>query len=760
MRRQWRSVIAVALIAGLGGGFTLTAAAGARRASTAWDRLRAETLAPDLMVQARPGTDPALLDAMRRQAGVTGAGNFVYTPVAPEPTVPGENAGSFVALDDDFGTRVYRPLIESGRRADPRRADEVTVNRDLAKLGHFSPGQRVHLRSGYDSDHLTDLGFVTIVGIHKGLFDVGANAGNASMLLNRRFLDAHRDQMQIGPEPGGLIRLRDGYAGVARAQRQVHKVWGDAAFVLTAQGDETVVVDAVNVQVIALGLLAVAAGLATSVTAGQALGRLLSSLHTDAGVLRALGVRRRDLVAVGAAVATVVAVIAAAGTLTSAVLASPLMPTGLARKIEPDPGVRVDGAAFVVGALLLLMFLVGTGALFAWRGARRDGLTRRTVTRPLPPLSPAGALGAHWMAAATPAPAAASARSALAAAAVGTAGVVAVLTFAASLTHFLHTDRLYGWEFQGSYVAEPGDAEPFDAAVDKLAAERAITALARGEIVRLGVGGLQIETWAMQPIKGVVGPTLLTGRAPVGANEIVLGTDVLSHLHLAVGDSVAVKGGEAKGRFKVVGTAVFPEVGNASDLSTAALVTRDAWLHLGGEPSLDLAIVRGNDAATVEKLMQRYRPETAEFVGPFQPARVKNIKQVGSIPWLLALFFSLLALAAVVHALFLSVRHRQRDMAVLRSLGMLRRQLRRAVAAQAVATIAVGAAVGVPLGIAVGRLAWSAIADGLGVLNRPVVQAFAVLGAVAVGLVAAVLVAQLPATRATRTKPATLLRTE
>jgi hypothetical protein len=264
----------------------------------------------------------------------------------------------------------------------------------------------------------------------------------------------------------------------------------------------------------------------------------------------------------------------------------------------------------------------------------------------------------------------------------------------------------------------------------------------------------------MQPVKGVVGPTLLTGRNPVGPDEIVLGTDVLRSVQRKLGDSVAVTGSDATRRFKIVGTAVFPEAGNASDLSTAAFTTRDGWHRVGGEPSLDLVIARGRDAATVEELMRRYNPDGVEFVGPFQPARVKNIKEVGDIPWLLAVFFSFLALAAIVHALFLSVRHRQRDMAVLRSLGMCRRELRRAVAAQAAATVAIGAAIGVPLGIAVGRLAWGAIAGGLGVLNRPVVQALGIAAVVAVGLIGAVAVAQVPAVRGTRVKPAALLRTE
>src|SRR5207248_7280293 len=95
----------------------------------------------------------------------------------------------------------------------------------------------------------------------------------------------------------------------------------------------------------------------------------------------------------------------------------------------------------------------------------------------------------------------------------------------------------------------------------------------------------------------------------------------------------------------------------------------------------------GPDEARVGKLLKQNSPDGYETILPFQPPRVKNVKQVGGAPWLLATFFSIVALAAVAHALFLSVRHRRRDMAVLRSLGMVRRQLRRAVTAQAATTV-------------------------------------------------------------------------
>src|SRR5207245_2051763 len=105
-------------------------------------------------------------------------------------------------------------------------------------------------------------------------------------------------------------------------------------------------------------------------------------------------------------------------------------------------------------------------------------------------------------------------------------------------------------------------------------------------------------------------------------------------------------------------------------------------------------------------------------IAPFKPVRLKNLERVGAMPWLLAAFLALLGLAAVMHALVMSVRHRRREIATLRSLGMLPRQVRAAVAAQATITVLAGAMIAFPLGLAAGRLAWGIIANGLGVVDQ------------------------------------------
>ena len=69
----------------------------------------------------------------------------------------------------------------------------------------------------------------------------------------------------------------------------------------------------------------------------------------------------------------------------------------------------------------------------------------------------------------------------------------------------------------------------------------------------------------------------------------------------------------------------------------------------------------------------------------------------------LALFFALVAVATVAHALVTTVRRRKHDLAVLRSMGLTRRDSRLAIVWQSTLLAIVGIVIGVPLGIVVGR---------------------------------------------------------
>jgi ABC-type lipoprotein release transport system permease subunit len=121
---------------------------------------------------------------------------------------------------------------------------------------------------------------------------------------------------------------------------------------------------------------------------------------------------------------------------------------------------------------------------------------------------------------------------------------------------------------------------------------------------------------------------------------------------------------------------------------------------------------------------------------------------------------TLMAGAALAHTLGAVVRRRRRDLAILKTLGFVRRQVWSTVAWQATTMAAVGLTLGVPLGISAGRWAWRLFADGLGIVPEPVLPLPAVALLVPIAFLAANLVAAVPGRAAARTQPALVLRAE
>ena len=80
---------------------------------------------------------------------------------------------------------------------------------------------------------------------------------------------------------------------------------------------------------------------------------------------------RGALTGVSAIRTALVAVIGATIAVGVAFLASPLMPLGLARIAEPDPGLEADWFVFGVGAAVVLVAICALGTLPTRRAARR-----------------------------------------------------------------------------------------------------------------------------------------------------------------------------------------------------------------------------------------------------------------------------------------------------------------------------------------------------------------------------------------------------
>jgi hypothetical protein len=145
---------------------------------------------------------------------------------------------------------------------------------------------------------------------------------------------------------------------------------------------------------------------------------------------------------------------------------------------------------------------------------------------------------------------------------------------------------------------------------------------------------------------------------------------------------------------------------------------------------------------------------------PNVPDELIRVRDVGDLPTLLGAFLAFLGLAAVAHTLFVSVRRRGRDLAILRALGFRRGQVRSAVAWEATALARVGLLIGIPAGVLIGRLAWTTVAANLGVVSTVTMPTAALIALTVVTLAVVALLGVLSSRRATRISPATALTVE
>jgi ABC-type antimicrobial peptide transport system permease subunit len=165
-------------------------------------------------------------------------------------------------------------------------------------------------------------------------------------------------------------------------------------------------------------------------------------------------------------------------------------------------------------------------------------------------------------------------------------------------------------------------------------------------------------------------------------------------------------------------------------------------------------------AAGVDKKRALGSLEEASALTGEKPVDLANFNRVDSMPFVIGGLLGVVAIATLVHTLMTSIRRRRRDLAILKTLGFERRQVWRTVAWQATTIVLVALAIGLPLGVAGGRWAWTIFADELGIVPEPVIPLAAILLVIPAGIIAANLIAALPARLAARTRPALVLRAE
>ena len=375
LRRRWVATVAIALLIGVVGAVVMAAAAGARRSDTAVERFNTFSRSSDLEIDVGTPTD-AQLRAFERDVDADVAVIHAYA-ISPDGR---PNLAIGAPVDGRLGTLVDRPRLIAGRLADPNAPDEITIGEALSAQEHLPLG-------GYlDAASLTPAQFAAIngtgdpsvdarnphgprlhlhvVGITRRPFDLSdRSASGGVVLLTPAFNRKYHDQIGLFT---AVLRMRtaDGAAGRDRALAIARKHFGSSPFfsATDSYAENRGPAAAVNVLTVALWLIAGITALAGLVAIAIVVSREIGQSGADQATLAALGLTRRDRMAVVGPRAGVLAFGGAVVAAVGAVALSPLFPFGIARRADPNAGVHADWLVLGVG-LLVLVVLVGLVAL-------------------------------------------------------------------------------------------------------------------------------------------------------------------------------------------------------------------------------------------------------------------------------------------------------------------------------------------------------------------------------------------------------------
>jgi putative ABC transport system permease protein len=789
LRSRWRAWLALVLLAAAAGGLLVAMAAASRRTATAFERFLAATNAADAYVGwgvafgggsldvDRIARLPQVAASQRRLLlaviARSRSGRSLY-PVGPgslEVQVP----------TDGHPNAIDRPKLLHGRLPDPSRPNEVLADtRSIRYLGlslRDATAMRFISRRALLGDEpwrltvdprkarVGRLVRVRIVGVEAYWH---SDVDSGYLHLTPAFYRAYGGR-RLGSWAGQLqVRLRRGEADLPAFKAAVQRIAGKRGYAIFEPSATLPKVQrSIDLQARALLLLTAFGAAAALLLVGQALFRQALLEAAAHPTLRALGMTRAQLMALGTARAAAIALPAAVLTVLLAFLLSPLAPVGRARELEPDPGfdfnasVLAPSTAAVLAAILVIGVLgtaraVGAGGAAARpRQARRRGAVWSALARAGWP--PPAVAGVRMALQRGPRPTAVPVRATLVAATLAVGIGAAALTFAASLQHLLDTPRLYGqtWDFETG-----GGGPPIDAAtVRRISRDPAFSDVAIGAVEPVEMGGQAVGARAMTDVKGSSAPTVLDGRAPRAPGEVLLGTKTLGALHLGIGDRVSVRSGPRAVRLRIVGRGVLPST-KYSKLSEGAAFSFHDLKRVRPEAAAYGLQARIAPRADRDSALRRLALILDAPSVAVRPTDVGDFGGVEALPLLIIAAFAGAAAAALAHALVTSVRRRRRELAILKTLGFTRAQVFAALAAQATTVAAIGLLIGLPLGVGIGRFAWNVFAEDLGVVPEAVTPIGLTALVVPATIVLANLIAALPARTAARTEPALVLRAE
>lgn len=775
-RSGWRALTGLALVVAVGGGLTMAAWAGARRADSAFDRFLTQVSgqisvsAAGLQTHLGAFDDTwALAPEIAAMHGVTGVRPAAWMAVAME--IDGAPLSFFSpALGPGYGPNPPAGgHVITGRSAIA--ADEVMLNEVAARetgkgvgnmivLRSYAPDQvDAFLGSAAEEDHGPTVE-VRIVGIYRSPEDISDNP-EPMALLSTQFYDRYADQIahcQCSAWIGAAS------ADVARVSASVEEVVSGTGLVVERLDDELRprVERAVGLQVGALQIAAAVTALATALVIVQVLSRYVANRGV-ASALMAIGSTRPQIVRGWITVLMPAALVGAAGAVAVATLASPLFPRGIAKRAEIAPGLHFDAVALLVGAVILTLLVMLIATLVAWRSARTERLRDREAPKPwrfASKMNPSAAIGTSFALSPSRGRSRVVAFAAITSLALAIGGPIAVALIERSIDDVLASPSAFAADWDMQLTERPEDP---DALIATVMADRSVEAFAvqyqtsgNKWVVTAASGTALVSPVAFDAMIGAMGPILTRGRLAETPQDVVVGVDTGHRLGVDIGDEVELDAGPTGLQsFRVSGIG---RLSDGDDTDTAFVMTPEglARLQPPDRQAVNGAFVRlgTRSESSVEELT------ALGFTATLPPSRVMTLGQIGTVPRLLALALVVLGLGGVSHSLLVAGTRRRSEIAIAKALGFTRVQAASTIRWQAAVIWVIAALAGVPLGLFVGRVAWKRVASGVGAVDLVSIPWQVLIVTPFALLVVVVLAASLIGRRAARLPTAQVLRAE
>ena len=669
VRQSWKSLVVLGVLAGVTAAFAMSAVAGARRTDTALTRLRADTNAADAVVFAsQKGVfhpDWSKLAAQPEVAEVA-----VWDLMFGIEDGQAQPGLLFVSHDGAWGDQVTRPNVTDGRLWDPTAPDEVVVGPSVASVLPVGSTFQFQPFGLDDGETATDGATGPVIDFR--VVGVGTTV-NGFLFTEGIYVGpgfTARYGGQVALYENADVRLRDGAADIDALRSRVNDVIKPGTPLLDLHALTRRVDTSISVERSALLLLALAGAGAGGLLVAQALMRSGGRIGEDAAALGAFGMGRAGmtvatmythLIAAG-----VTAMVAAAG----AIVASRWFPVGMGRQIDPSVGTHADLTILIPGTLLAAVLVIA-GSGYAARRA-----TGHVRAQPLKPSGLGAAIragspvtfgiGAGMALESGAGRSRVAVRPALFGAIIGVLGVVGTLTLEHSVNDALAHPERAGVTWDAQIDPAYSDYRPQGLAPELLTTVAAAVPPGTGvtEVARylLEVDGVGVPAVMTLPYRAAQAPelTVVAGRRPTRDGEAAIGPKTASELDVRIGDTVAI--GDDRVIVTIVGEALFPNDVHAefdqgiwltpSRFTAVVPAVGPEDLFEGAARLILLDFPSGTDVSTAMDVLEPQLAGKVQSVVPADvPVELTNLNNVRALPWALAAFLGLLAIAAVSHVL-------------------------------------------------------------------------------------------------------------